>query len=116
MTIQGPLLTSWLTKPGLTRAPLPPLYMSAGANQALEDGPLLASWLTKPGLTRGNVVTRLRCFERNMVWDLYGRVWMGEYHVSTALTRPPPLLSPPQHIPLATALHGSRQIACCTQS
>ena len=91
MTIQGPLLTSWLTKPGLTRAPPPPSEcMSAGANQALEDGPLLASWLTKPGLTRGNVVTRLRCFERNMVWDLYGRVWMGEYHVSTALTRPPP--------------------------
>ena len=43
------------------------MFKGQGANMALEDGPLLASWLDKPGLDSKNILTRLRCFEREML-------------------------------------------------
>lgn len=43
------------------------MFKGQGANQALEDGPLLASWLAKPGLNESNLLTRVKCFEREMI-------------------------------------------------
>ena len=43
------------------------MFKGQGANQAIEDAPLLASWLGKPGLNSKNVLTRIRCFEREML-------------------------------------------------
>ena len=43
------------------------MFKGQGANMALEDGPLLASWLEKPGLDSKNILTRIRCFEREML-------------------------------------------------
>ena len=51
------------------------MFKGQGANQALEDAPLLAAWLgDKSGagrgqgrLTRQTLLTRLRCFEREML-------------------------------------------------
>lgn len=43
------------------------MFKGQGANMALEDGPLLASWLQRPGLDSKNILTRIRCFEREML-------------------------------------------------
>ena len=69
------------------------MFKGQGCNQAMEDGPLLASWLARPGLSTANVVTRLRCFEREMVARSASKVIGSRqaaelYHSPQALEEP----------------------------
>ncbi len=64
------------------------MFKGQGANQAIGDGPLLAQWLSKPG----DIRTRIRCFERQMMDRsgpkvLASREAALELHQTSALDR-----------------------------
>eukprot|EP01041_Mallomonas_annulata_P007670 gene7670-15702_t len=88
------------------------MFKGQGANQALEDGPLLASWLNRPTtrtadrgsggsgsggsgdlikpLNREVLLTRMRCFEREMIARTApkvaaSRLAASQYHSNSAL-------------------------------